>query len=104
MRKLDRCESLQLLQTPVHSGFRRRWSTCERKLTKRERRMTLAKLSDFLQLRRQLAERAGAAEALDRTQLLVRGTTRSHEVRVVGIRKTIGTRAGRRDDGALLEH
>ncbi len=66
--------------------------------------MTLAKLPDFLQLRRQLAERAGAAKSLDRAELLVRGAARANEIRMIGIRKSIRTGTSRRQDGALLEH
>ena len=65
--------------------------------------MTLAQLSDLLQRRRQLAERAGAPKPLNRAQLLVRSPTRAHEVRVVGIRKPIRTGASRSQDSALLE-
>ena len=65
--------------------------------------MALAELGDLLQLRRQLLQIAGAAETLNRAQLLVGGTTRADEVRVVGIGQPIRARTGGAQDGALLE-
>ena len=65
--------------------------------------MTLAQLADLLQLRRQLEERTATAEVLNRAQLVVRGAARPHEVRVIGVRESIGPRACRGHHGALLE-
>src|SRR3954447_225717 len=103
MRKLDRRKLLQLPQTPVHGGFRRRGFACERKLTKRERRVLLAELSDLPQLRRQLPELAGTPEALAGARLLVRGATRGEEFGVGGVREPIGAGASRGQHGAFLE-
>ena len=65
--------------------------------------MTLAELGDLPQLRRQLLQVAGSAEPLDRTQLLVGRTARANQVRMVGVGEAIRARAGRAEDGALLE-
>src|SRR5262245_37354803 len=87
----------------MNSGFRRGWLTCERKLTKRERRVSLAQLGNFLQSRRQLLQIPGATETLDCTKLLVRRTARANEVRMVGVGESIRARSRRGQDGALLE-
>lgn len=66
--------------------------------------MALAQLADLLQLRRELDERAAAAELPDRAQLLVCGAARPNEVGMVGVRKPVGTGARRRHHRPFLEH
>lgn len=65
--------------------------------------MSFPQFRDLLQSRRQLLQIPGAAEALDRTELFVRGAARAHEVCVIGIGEPVRTRARRRHHGTLLE-
>jgi hypothetical protein len=63
----------------------------------------LAELGDFLETRRKLCQLAAPAQALDCSQLVVRGSARPHEVRVVGIRQAVGPRARGGHNCALFE-
>ncbi len=65
--------------------------------------MALAQLRNLLESRGQLCKLAAPAQTLDRAQLVMRGTTGAHEVRVIGICEAICARARRGHDGALLE-
>jgi hypothetical protein len=65
--------------------------------------MPFAQLRNLLQSRRQFRQVTGSTEALDRTELFVRGTTRAHEICVIGVGQPVRARSSRRHDGALLE-
>jgi hypothetical protein len=65
--------------------------------------MPFAQLGNLLQSRRQFRQVTGTTEALDRTELFVRGATRTHEICVIGIGKPVRARPRGRHDGAFLE-
>ncbi len=65
--------------------------------------MPFAQFRNLLQSRRQFRQVTGATEAFDRTELFVRGTTRAHEICVIGIGEPVRARSRRRHHGALLE-
>jgi hypothetical protein len=65
--------------------------------------MTLAECCDLLQTLGQPFELTRSAQQVDCTQLIVRGTARADEVRVVGIREAVRSRACGRHHGALLK-
>lgn len=66
--------------------------------------MTLTEIGDLLELGSQLLQIACPSETPDGAELLVSGTTRPNEVRVVGVGESIRARTGRGENRALLEH
>jgi hypothetical protein len=75
----------------------------ERELTQRESRVSFPELGDLPKSRRELRQLAGPAQSFYRSQLLVCGTARPDQVRVVGVRQAIRPRARRRHHGPLFE-
>jgi hypothetical protein len=65
--------------------------------------MACAQLGDLLQARRQPVELTAATQVFHRAELFVRGTAGPDQVGVVGVGKTIGTRASCREHGTFLE-
>ena len=65
--------------------------------------MSLPELGDLLESRGQPRQFAAATQSLDGFQLVVCGSARTDQVRVVGVRQAIGPRARGRHDRALLE-
>ncbi len=65
--------------------------------------MTLAELGDLLQALRQLPELAASAQALDGAKLIVGRAAGPNEIRVIGVRKSVGARSRRGHHGSFLE-
>ena len=69
--------------------FRGRRPTFERELTQRECRVPFSELGDLLKSSRELGQLAASAKSLYRSELVVCGTARPDEIRVVGVRQAI---------------
>ena len=65
--------------------------------------MSLSELGDLLQSSREFGQLAASAKSLYRSELVVCGTARPDEVRVVGVRQAIRPLARSRHDRALFE-
>src|SRR5579884_3144566 len=101
-----RGERGKLLQPPeaaVDRRFRRRRVAAMRELAQRQRRVTQPELCHLVQTLGQPLELAGLLQQLDGAKLRMRGSTRTDEVRVVGVGEAVRARARRRDDRVLLE-
>jgi hypothetical protein len=87
----------------VDRSLGRGWSTFERKLAERERRVPSPELCDFLQLGRELGKPSAATKGFDGPELFVRCAARADEVGVVGVGETVGASSSTGHDGALFE-
>jgi hypothetical protein len=65
--------------------------------------VSLSELGDLLQSRRQPRQLTTPTQSLDGLQLVVCGSARPDEVRMIRVRQAIGPRARGRDDRALFE-
>jgi len=87
----------------VDRRFGCRWTAFERELPQRQRWVTLSQFRDLLQRQRQLLELTGVTQDSNGPQLVVGGTARADEIRVVCVCEPIGARLRGSHNGALFE-